>query len=102
MNDGAAAVREALDALQGLGALRDARPGGFDRFFWSADVLDDLARLADRLGRAVEEVSGEEGPEVRRAAEALGTLIVAHRNSLLRHGLGRMDVATPRTGAAVN
>ncbi|WP_018334341.1 hypothetical protein [Actinomycetospora chiangmaiensis] len=90
-NDGSVAVREALEALRGLDAVRDARPAGIDRFFWSADVLDDLARVAARLGQVVEEVSGEEGPAVRRAADALGTAIVAHRNSLLRHGLGRLE-----------
>lgn len=95
-DDGSGAAREALEALRGLDVLRDVRPAGVDRFLWSADVLDDLARLAARLGHAVEDVSGEESPALRAAADHLSTMIVAHRNSLLRHGLGR-----DRTGSYV-
>lgn len=97
LNDGAMYAREALEALRGLHALRDGRPTGIDRFVWSADVLDDLARLAAHLGQAVEDASGEEDPALRSAADALSTMIVAHRNSLLHHGLTR---PSPRSGPA--
>ncbi|WP_133829657.1 hypothetical protein [Actinomycetospora succinea] len=88
-NTGVALVRQATEALRRLDAEgRALRPDGVDHFTWSADVLDELARLAEMLGRAVEHVSGEQASRAESHAQALATAIVAHRNSLLRHGRG--------------
>lgn len=78
-----------MEALRRLDAEgRTLRPDGVDHFTWSADVLDELARLAETLGHAVEHVSGEQASGAESHAQALATAIVAHRNSLLRHGRG--------------
>lgn len=88
-NTGVALAREATEALRRLDDQgRSLRPHGVDQFTWSADVLDELARLAETIGRAVEQVSGESAPGAESHAQALATAIVAHRNSLLRHGAG--------------
>lgn len=88
-NTGVALARQATEALRRLDHEgRALRPDGVDHFTWSADVLDELARLAEILGRAVEHVSGEAAAGAESHAQALATAIVAHRNSLLRHGRG--------------
>lgn len=88
-NTGVALARQATEALRRLDDHgRSLRPHGVDRFTWSADVLDELARLAETIGRAVEHVSGESAPGAESHAQALATAIVAHRNSLLRHRAG--------------
>ncbi|MDD7938466.1 hypothetical protein PHK61_08555 [Actinomycetospora lutea] len=88
-NTGVALARQAMEALQRLDAEgRTLRPDGVDHFTWSADVMDELARLAELLGRTIERVSGEEAFGAESHAQALATAIVAHRNSLLRHGRG--------------
>lgn len=88
-NTGVALARQAVEALRRLDDEgRTLRPDGVDHFTWSADVLDELARLADVLGRAVEHVTGEPAAGAETHAQALATAIVAHRNSLLRHGRG--------------
>jgi hypothetical protein len=85
-NTGVALARAATEALRRLDDQgRSLRPEEVDHFTWSADVLDELARLAETIGRAVERVSGEDAPVAESAARALATAIVAHRNSLLRH-----------------
>jgi hypothetical protein len=85
-NTGVALARQASDALRRLDDQgRALRPDGVDHFTWSADVLDELARLAETVGRAVEQVTGEASPAAEAHAQALATAIVAHRNSLLRH-----------------
>ena len=81
----ASSAREAADALRQLSTQARACPGDADRFFWSADALDELARVADVIGRTVEDVAGEASGAVRAHADQLATAIVAHRNSLLRH-----------------
>jgi hypothetical protein len=80
-------AREAADALRELATRARSGAGSVDRFLWSADALDELARVADVLGTAVEDVAGEESRAVRAHADQLATAIVAHRNSLLRHGM---------------
>ncbi|MEJ2862939.1 hypothetical protein [Actinomycetospora flava] len=88
-NTGVALARQATEALRRLDDEgRTLRPDGVDHFTWTADVLDELARLAETLGRAVEHVSGEQASGAESHAQALATAIVAHRNSLLRHGRG--------------
>jgi hypothetical protein len=85
-NTGVALARAATEALRRLDDQgRALRPEGVDHFTWSADVLDELARLAETIGRAVEHVSGEDAPLAESSARARATAIVAHRNSLLRH-----------------
>jgi hypothetical protein len=87
-----ASAREAVEALRELASQARTASGSADRFVWSADALDELARVADVLGRAVEDVAGDESSAVRAHADQLATAIVAHRNSLLRHGV------TPASG----
>jgi hypothetical protein len=88
-NTGVALARQATEALRRLDDQgRSLRPDDVDHFTWSADVLDELARLAETIGRAVEHVSGETAPGAESHAQALATAIVAHRNSLLRHRAG--------------
>jgi hypothetical protein len=88
-NTGVALARQATEALRRLDDQgRSLRPDDVDHFTWSADVLDELARLAETIGRAVEQVSGEAAPGAESHAQALATAIVAHRNSLLRHRHG--------------
>jgi hypothetical protein len=95
-------AREAVEALRELVNRARTRPEDADRFFWSADALDELARVADALGQAVEDVAGEESRAVRGYADKLATAIVAHRNSLLRHGVtaesGVQAAPDPREG----
>ena len=68
-NTGVALARQATEALRHLDDHgRTLRPDGTDHFTWSADVLDELARLAEVLGRAVERVSGEDAPEAESHA----------------------------------
>jgi hypothetical protein len=59
-------------------------PADADRFDWSVDALDDLARLVAAVAPAVTAISGCESRPVDRGVEDLVTAIVAHRNSLLR------------------
>ena len=87
-NTDVARASEASEALRALGDHGPTPAPGVDRFTWSADVLDELARVADLLAEAVHAAAGERSPQVERHAEALVTAIVAHRNSLLRHGRG--------------
>jgi hypothetical protein len=91
-------ARQAADALRQLVSQARLRPADADRFLWSADALDELARVADVLGRAVEDVAGEESRAVREHADQLATAIVAHRNSLLRHGTTEDTAPEPRDG----
>ncbi len=73
-------AREAVDALRRVTSrMRDqaADPGRP-----SAEALDELARLADLLGRTVEDVAGAESTAVRTHADQLAAAIAAHRDSL--------------------
>ena len=69
----ATGAREALDALRRLTRLRrdstacEAEP--------DAAALDDLARLAEHLGRAVEEVTGARSEAVKACAGQLAEAI---------------------------
>ena len=74
-------AHEALKAIEEQGP--HVRPTGTDRFAWTADVLDELARVAGVLGRAVDHASGDECPTVRREAAELADAITAHRNTML-------------------
>ena len=65
-------------------------PADVDRFDWSVDALDDLARLVAAVGPAAASISGCESRLVDRRVQDLVTAIVAHRNSLMR-----TDLRTP-------
>ena len=84
-NTGVALARRAAEALEALDQhAPHQRPPGSDRFGWTVDVLDELARVAGLVGRAVDHTSGDACPEVRRAAQDLVDAIVAHRNTTLQ------------------
>lgn len=88
-NTAVALAKTASDALRDLDQHGPhLRPQNTDRFGWSADVLDELARVAELLGRAVEHTTGVSDGDVSRHARELATAVIAHRNTLLRHGGG--------------
>ncbi|MCD2193379.1 hypothetical protein LQ327_08270 [Actinomycetospora endophytica] len=77
-------VRSAHEALAELGRARHACPAGTDRFDWSADLLDELARVALEVGEAASAVAGgSEQDEVAARARELSTAIVRRRNDAL-------------------
>jgi beta-phosphoglucomutase-like phosphatase (HAD superfamily) len=55
-------------------------PPSSDPRAWAGAVLHDLARLAELLGGAVDKVSGKRNDTVTADAQALATVIAAHRN----------------------
>lgn len=74
-------AREAADALRRLASRVTDDPEVAER---SAEALDELVRLADLLGRTVEDVAGdgaagEESRAVRAYADELAAAIAAHR-----------------------
>lgn len=84
-NTGVALARQAAEALEALDQHGPhLRPPDRDRFAWTVDVLDELARVAELLGRAVDHASGDESPVVRRETQDLIDAIVAHRNTMLQ------------------
>ena len=75
-------VRRAHEALDELGRSHVACPTGTDPFDWSADLLDELARVALGLGEAASVLTG--GPDdVDARAHELATAIVRRRNDAL-------------------
>lgn len=84
-NTGVALAKDAVEALRKLDHHGPhLRPAGTDRFAWTAEVLDELARVAEALGRAVDHASGDECPAVRQQVSALVDAIVSHRNTMLQ------------------
>jgi hypothetical protein len=81
-------AREAADALRRvISRVKDSPAGEID--LRSAEALDELVRLADLLGRTVEDVAGddvagEESRAVRAYADELAAAIAAHRYSRAR------------------
>jgi hypothetical protein len=76
-------AREAADALRRvISRVKDSPAGEIDPR--SAEALDELVRLADLLGRTVEDVAGEESRVVRAYADELAAAIAAHRASRAR------------------
>lgn len=76
-----APVRDAVDALLQLNQHgRDLCPSDTDPQVWAGSVLYDLARMAELLDGAVEKVSGKRNDTVAQNAQALATVIAAHRN----------------------
>jgi hypothetical protein len=76
-------VRSAHEALAELGRARLACPAGVDRFDWSADLLDELARVALEVGEAASAVGGGSDGDVAERARELSTAIVRCRNDAL-------------------
>jgi hypothetical protein len=74
-------VRGAVDALLQLNQHgRDLCPAGADPQEWAGGVLYDLARVAELLDGAVEQVSGKRNDTVAQNSQALASVIAAHRN----------------------
>jgi hypothetical protein len=82
-------ARQASDALAEMLEHSSAHPAGPDRFDWSSDALDELARAVVTIGEIVERstarsVAEEDDPEeIVQATRELATAIVRRRNSLL-------------------
>ncbi len=76
-------VRRAHEALAELGRARVVCPADVDRFDWSADLLDELARIALEVGEAAATLAGEHDEAVDARARDLATAIVRRRNDAL-------------------
>jgi hypothetical protein len=77
-------VRSAHDALAELGRAGLRCPEGTDRFDWSADLLDELARVALEVGEVAAAVCGSSDDDgVAERARELSTAIVRRRNDAL-------------------
>lgn len=78
---GSSAARNAVEALLHLNQYgRDLCPPDSDPQAWASSVLYDLARVAELLDGAVEQVSGKRNDTISEDAHALATVIAAHRN----------------------
>lgn len=83
------ALRRARGVSAALAAMAsDERPCPLaaDRFDWSSDVLDELARAVSTIGDVVESITGEPDDDLVRRTAELATAIVRRRNELLRDG----------------
>jgi hypothetical protein len=78
-----AAVRRAIASLSELQSRSCECPAGTDPFDWSADVLDELARLVCAVAPTVEHLTGRANDLLDARADDLATAIVAHRNALM-------------------
>ena len=81
-------ARQVTEALSDMLEHGSARPAHVDRFDWSSDTLDELARAVVTIGEIVERSTArsltEEDPDgVVAKARELATAIVCRRNSLL-------------------
>lgn len=81
-------ARQVTDALTEMLEHGPSRPAGVDRFDWSSDTLDELARAVVAIGEIVERstaraLTDEEPDGVVAKARELATAIVCRRNSLL-------------------
>jgi predicted hydrocarbon binding protein len=76
-------VRTAHDALAELGRTGGRCPVGVDRFDWSADLLDELARVALEVGEVASTLAGGPDDDVEARARELATAIVRRRNDAL-------------------
>lgn len=88
MDDGATdrlrdLVHRAHEALAEAGRMRARCPAGVDRFDWSADLLDELARVALQVGDVAAEMTGGEDDDLERTSRELATVIVRRRNEAL-------------------
>lgn len=82
-------ARQASDALAEMLEHSRAHPADADRFDWSSDALDELARAVLTIGEIADRVTArslvdrDEPDGVIDAARELATAIVRRRNSLL-------------------
>jgi hypothetical protein len=76
-------AREAADALRRVISRVQASPAG-EIGERETEALDELVRLADLLGRTVEDIAGEESQAVRAQADELAAAIAAHRDQRAR------------------
>ncbi|GAA4919764.1 hypothetical protein EV188_103190 [Actinomycetospora succinea] len=82
-------ARQASEALAEMLEHSGAHPSGPDRFDWSSDALDELARAVVTIGEIVERTTARALPtdddpeEIVQATQELATAIVRRRNSLL-------------------
>ena len=81
-------ARQVTDALAELLEHDATRPDGVDRFDWSSNTLDEMARAVIAIGEIVDRCTArslaEEDPEgIAVKARELATAIVGRRNSLL-------------------
>ena len=91
-------ARQASEALAEMLANSPSCPIDADRFDWSSETLDELARAATVIGQIAQRYTarttdGDEDPEgVRARATELATAIVRCRNSLVGEGAGARRV----------
>jgi hypothetical protein len=76
-------VHSAHRALAELGSARVACPANVDRFDWSADLLDELARVALEVGEAAATLADGHDEDIDARARDLATAIVRRRNDAL-------------------
>lgn len=76
-------VHRAHEALAEVVQMQARCPEDVDRFDWSADALDDLARVALQVGDVAAEMTGGEDDELERTSRELATAIVRRRNDAL-------------------
>jgi hypothetical protein len=76
-------VHGAREALAELGRARVSCPVDVDRFDWSADLLDELARVALGVAEAAATLAGEHDAAIAARAGDLATAIVRRRNDAL-------------------
>ncbi|MEJ2869657.1 hypothetical protein WCD74_17925 [Actinomycetospora sp. OC33-EN08] len=86
-------VHRAHEALGEIVEMQARCPADVDRFDWSADLLDGLARVALQVGDAAASLSGSEDDELERRSRELATAIVRRRNEAL------IPVRMPRRSA---
>lgn len=84
-------ARQASDALAEMLDHIRSGPATADRFDWSSDALDELARAVTTIGEIVDGCTArslaEEDPHgVAARARELATAVVRRRNSLLVEG----------------
>lgn len=81
-------MSNAIDGLLQLNQHgRKLCPAGADPQAWASGVLNDLARVAELLDGAVEKVARKRNDAVAQNAQALATVIRAHRNVELGAGV---------------
>ncbi|WP_433801109.1 hypothetical protein [Actinomycetospora sp. CA-084318] len=101
-------VHRAHEALGEVTARQARCPAGVDRFDWSADLLDELARVALQVGDAAAALSGGEDDELEARSRDLATTIVRRRNDALtplrpsRRRPRRPAVPAPLDGRALS
>ncbi len=76
-------AREAADALRRVISRVQGSPAG-EIGEREAEALDELVRVADLLGRTVEDIAGDESRAVRAQADELAAAIAAHRDQRAR------------------